>query len=406
MPEYLYVVQTDHGAIERGRITGSAPADAREKLSHRGLRLVSLQESSIHRWTVRDLVAPFRRRTRSLRPTDTELTLQQLSVLLGSGLELAPSLRELGIHSAKRRTQQMCVALAEAIEQGKSFEAALAETQAFPAVVTRLARVGEETGELPVMLQRAAEFVETRRLARGSLLAALAYPLLVAIAACSVAVYLVGWAIPKLALFLHALGRELPAMTQSLLDISSIIREYGPLFSLLVATGVLAVGLVYSWKPGRYRIDKALLRVPLIGPLMQIAETQQLASSLALMLRSGVFLPDALHTTATLHRNAYLAAQVARSREKLAMGEDLAGSFRDGGFAPMLSSMIAVGERTGELPRTLDHVAKFYAAQLQTRLKRLGKLIEPTIIFVVGGGVGYVYIAFFMALLSAGGNFQ
>lgn len=88
------------------------------------------------------------------------------------------------------------------------------------------------------------------------------------------------------------------------------------------------------------------------------------------------------------------------------MGNDLAGALGVYGFGPMLSSMIAVGERTGELPKSLEHVARFYAAQVDKKLKRLAKLMEPTIIVVVGGFVGYVYIAFFMALLNAGGNFK
>ncbi len=88
------------------------------------------------------------------------------------------------------------------------------------------------------------------------------------------------------------------------------------------------------------------------------------------------------------------------------MGQDLATALAGPSFSPLLVSMVAVGERTGDLPKALEHVANFYAAQVGTQIKRFSRLFEPTIIVVVGALVGYVYIAFFMALLSAGGNFK
>ncbi|MFC1758713.1 type II secretion system F family protein [Planctomycetota bacterium] len=408
MLEYQYVARTNDGSIVRGRIGGSSPSDAKEKLSNRGRRLVGIEEVASKSSAMGDLLMPVRRlwSFRSVRSSDIELLLQQLAVMLGSGLELTPSLRELSRLSSKKPLQNLCAELADAVEQGTSFAAALTDTGSFRSVVTQLVHVGEQTGELPTTLQRAAEFSESRREAMSNLLSALAYPALVAIAACSVAAYLIGFAIPKLAVFLHAMGRKLPAMTQSLIDVASVAQRFGPQVVVLAIAAMAAFAFIYVWPPGRYRIDKSVLRLPLVGPLLRMAATHQLASSLALMLRSGVFLPEAIETASTLHRNRYLKSQVKRSRERLAKGEDLASALTDRGFETMLPSMIAVGERTGDLPKSLDQVATFYAAQVARKLKRFGRLIEPAIIVVVGGLVGYVYIAFFLALMSAGGNFK
>ena len=406
MLEYAYVARTEGGAIERGNVLAAAPAEAQRMLAGRGRRLVSLQEAPTSSLLSQAARSFCWLRMPSLQRVDAALLLQQLAVMLGSGLELVPSLRELSVHSPNRRDRQVCGELAVAIERGDSLEAALAKAKAFPAVVMRLVRVGEETGELPTMLRRAADFLDARRQSKGKLVAALAYPSLVAAAACSVAGYLVVYAIPKLGTFLEAMGRELPAMTQSLLDLSEAVRRFGPAATAIAFLMVAAFAIAYGWKPGRYRIDRALLRVPLVGQLIQMAETRQLASSLALMLRSGVFLPEALQTTAVLHRNSYLADRVAKSPDRLAAGSDLSTALGGHGFASMLPSMIAVGERTGELPAALEHVATFYGSQLDARLQRLTRLIEPAIIAVVGGGVGYVYVAFFMALLGAGANFK
>lgn len=407
MPAYTYVAKTSTGAIERGRIVGAGPADAKERLAQRGRRLVGIQPTDVDSDRRDSFPGPFHFRLfRTLRASDVELMLQQLTVMLASGLELSQSLRELSLLSSRRQQKQLCTELAEAVEQGSTLADAFTRSQSFSPVVAQLARVGEETGELPTTLQRAAEFVESRRQTVSNLWSALAYPVFVAMAACSVAAYLVGWAIPKLAVFLHAMGRKLPTMTQSLLDVAGAIQVFGPHCLVMLAAAAVALVLFYIWRPGRYQIDRYLLSLPIVGPLMRMAETNQLASSLALMLRSGVFLPEALETAATLHYNYFLSEQVARARKKLALGQDLASSIRGFGFSPMLASMIAVGERTGDLPNALEHVAKFYAAQVETKLKRIARLIEPTIIVFVGGLVGYVYIAFFMALLSAGGNFK
>ncbi|MEM9588165.1 MAG: type II secretion system F family protein, partial [Planctomycetota bacterium] len=150
----------------------------------------------------------------------------------------------------------------------------------------------------------------------------------------------------------------------------------------------------------------AMLRVPLIGSLLRMSATHQLSSALALMLRSGVLLPDALAATTTLLRNRSLHDQITTARVHVAGGQDLAGSLAGSGFARMLPSMAAVGEKTGDLPKALDHVARFYAARVEARIKQFARIVEPAIIVVVGGLVGYVYIAFFMALMSAGATFK
>lgn len=407
MTNFAYIAQTPGGVIERGQITGTGPSDVRELLTQRGRKLVHLHPLSTNasreafRWDVSKI-----RFGRSLRAADAELTLQQLAVMLESGLELADSLQELSRHSPRPRQRAVCKELDEAVRRGDSLEKALQQTGAFPPVVAQLIRIGETTGELPVMLQRAAGFISRRRQAESALLAALAYPALVATASLGVAVYLVGWAIPKLSTFLDAMGRDLPAMTQSLLDLSSFIQRHGPLLMVTAVAVLIATIVCWYSAPLRRRVDRFVLHIPCVGSLFRTTETEQLARSLALMLRSGVFLPDAIGATASLHRNRHLAAQLELARQRLTGGDNLADSLAGRGYSPMLSSMIAVGERTGDLPRVLQHVADFYAEQLDGQLKRFSRMIEPAIIVLAGGVVAYVYVAFFMALLSAGGNFR
>jgi len=405
MPNYKYIAQLSSGVISRGDIEGSGPDAVREKLNLKGMRLLSLDEVPARsglRQRVESLLNS--RQIRAVSSRELELLQQQLAVMLESGLELTPSLRELALHSTKGNVRQLCEELAASVERGTSLGDAVKQSKAFPFFVSQLVRVGEESGELAVTLRRAAEFMEKRREGLSGLVAALAYPTFVAVAAFAVAGYLVGWAIPKLSSFLFAMGRKLPPMTQSLIDIADLARDYGPTVGVSTVALLIALICLYLNPSSRFHFDRVILRIPLVGQLVRMAETQLLASSLSLMLRSGVHLQDALRTSSSLHRNRFLARRVTESTERLAQGEALAVALV--GFEPLLTSMVAVGERTGELPRALEHVAALYATQLEARLKQCSRLLEPAIIMSAGGVVGYVYVAFFMALMSAGGNFK
>ncbi|MEM9586805.1 MAG: type II secretion system F family protein, partial [Planctomycetota bacterium] len=407
---YAYVVQTARGSIQRGVLSGYGPDEVRQSLASRGHRLIGLSadkstrssswwaacKANVERLTKQGSGSP------RLGSAQAELMLQQLASMLESGLELAPSLRELSQQSHSAATRQVCLHVASRVEQGGSLHEALKSTGRFPPVACRLAEVGEQTGQLPATLVHAADFLQLRREAFGSLITALAYPILVAIAALAVAGYLVVYAIPKLAELLQTLGRELPAMTQRLVDIATFVQLHGITILVAAVACLLSGWLCTLWPAGRFQIDRAMLRVPLIGSLLRMSATHQLSSALALMLRSGVLLPDALAATTTLLRNRSLHDQITTARVHVAGGRDLAGSLAGSGFAPMLPSMAAVGEKTGDLPKALDHVARFYAARVDARIKQFARIVEPAIIVVVGGLVGYVYIAFFMALMSAG----
>jgi type IV pilus assembly protein PilC len=167
-----------------------------------------------------------------------------------------------------------------------------------------------------------------------------------------------------------------------------------------VAAGVM----VYKWPPGRALIDRWALRTPVLGKVLRLAGTVTFASSLGVMLRSGITVLEALRTVEGLHANTHLASRVAAARDAVMEGGDLARPLAEKqAYMPMLSSMVAVGENTGQLDEVLERVTVFHEAQLKAAIKKLSALIEPLTIVVVGGIVGYVYLAFFMALFAAGG---
>jgi type II secretory pathway component PulF len=239
---------------------------------------------------------------------------------------------------------------------------------------------------------------------RTSMLTALAYPVIVLTAAIGVTAFMAFNVIPKLEKFLATIGRKLPAVTQMLLDVTHTIQAYASYVVGGVVALVIALIAAYLWPPGRMYLDRVILRLPVVGTILRLSGTISFATNMSALLLSGVRILEGLRTVERLQRNRFLASQVSRAREAIIHGGNLAAPLSERyAFMPMLSRMIAVGESAGTLDEVLAELARFYEAQLQSTIRRLSVIVEPVIILVVGGIVGFVYIAFFMALFAAGG---
>ncbi len=196
-------------------------------------------------------------------------------------------------------------------------------------------------------------------------------------------------------------------MTQTLVDFAQWLQMYG---ANLVVVGCLLLGCfaatLYIPK-SRLAFDRYLLRIPVVGNILRLAGTSGLAGSLALMMQSGVRLVDAIKVAAQLQSNRYLAVQLLDASKSVSVGQPLAPSLStQDAFSPILGSMVEVAERAGHLNMTLDEVASYCNTELKSRVKRMTQMIEPVVILIAGSIVGYVYIAFFHRLMSAGGNFR
>lgn len=405
MPTFSFEVRNAAGRPQTGREDAPSAAALVGTLRGRGWLVLSVREDGAGGRPVGVSLNPFR--LLPVRSVDVEFALQQLAVMLRSGLTLLAALRTAAEQAGRYRLRAALNDVADRIQQGATLTEAMGRHRCFPHLVVQLVRVGEQTGTLEPVLARAADALERRRLLFVQLVTALFYPTVVLVSALTVAGVLVFHVIPKLQVLLTALGRKLPPLTQRLIDVTHFLNTYYRPVGLGLLGLILAFTAVYLWPPGRLAVDRALLRVPVIGHLLRLAATVQFSHGLATLLRSGVTLVDALRTVEGLHRNRFVAGLVASAREAVLGGGSLAPPLAaPGGLAPMVSRMVAVGEASGTLDDVLEEVARFHEGQLQSTIRRLSAVIEPVIIVVVGGIVGFVYIAFFMAMYSTAGNFK
>jgi len=335
---------------------------------------------------------------------DVEIAFQQIASMLRSGLTLLSAIKTAGEQSSRPSMARIWKRIYERIEEGSSFAKALSEHTCFPNFVVQLVNVGEQSGTLDVVLTRGVEHLERTRNLRMTLLNALMYPVIVLLMAVSVAGFMVLSVIPKLQKFLSGRNRKLPAMTQMLLDISTFAQNYLPHMLIGFVVGSIVLLLIYRLPAGRQKIDAFVLRVPLLGGLLRTSATAIFSRSLGLLLQSGITLLEALGTVEKLIANRALSIHIGQVRDHVIQGGTLAEPLtRERIFMPMLGRMVAVGEMTGTLDPVLNEVADFHEKDLAASVRRYSVLVEPAVIIVVGGIVGFVYIAFFVALFSLAG---
>lgn len=406
MARFRFVARNADGGIQRGvEVAPTAPAVV-AAIRARGAMVIDVRLEADEPLSITSIAASLNpARWLPVRSVDVETSLAQLAVMLRAGLTLLSSLRNVVEQAQRSSMQRVWQQVSQRVQQGSSLTDAMGRHRVFPGLITQLVRIGEQTGSLETVLTRGARIMERRRQLRNTLITALLYPAIVTVAAIGVATFMIVGVIPKLEKFLQQLGRKLPPITQSLLDFSYVVRTYW-LEGLMGAILMAAAFLFVYWTPsGRFWIDRTLLRLPIFGRLLRLTATSLVARAMSILLQSGVTLLEALRTVELLPANHYLRRALAKARHEVVQGGSLAAGLSDSrAFLPMLSAMVAVGESAGTLDEVLDETATFHEEQLQLAIRRFSALIEPVIVVVVGGIVGYVYIAFFVALFSIAGS--
>ncbi len=403
MPTFRYITRDSAGGAQNGTLVAASMETLTAELRGRGLLVVDVEPVAQRaRGTVTWHPATW------LRPTsfDAETGFQQLATMLHSGLSLLAALRTVAEQARRPQAVAVWSEVADRIEQGASFADALAgRERVFSEHVVQLVRVGESSGNLDAALRSAAQHLERARQMRLTVFNALMYPAIVAFMAMGVTAFLVIAVIPKLQKYLSGRGRTLPAITQSLLDVVAWLQEWAALLGILAGAAVLALFFIHRWPPGRLALDSLFLKIPVIGRVLRLAGTATLARSLGVLIGSGVTLLDSLRTVSRLLTNRALGSRIESARDAVLRGGTLAAALGEGReFMPMLPRMVAVGESAGTLAPVLREVADFHESQLVAAIRRMSMLIEPVVILVVGGIVGFVYIAFFVALFSLAGG--
>ena len=359
-----------------------------------------LEQSEAARKASRDI--DFRRFFQRVSPVDVAVATRQLSVLLRSGVPLVEALSALIEQLDHPDLKNAFTDTRNNVNEGSTLADSLkAHPKIFLPLYVNMVAAGEASGTLDAVLGRLAEFLDDQTRLQSKVRGALAYPIVMAVVVIVILFLMMSVVVPKVTSIFANFNQALPWYTSVLIWVSDIFSNYWWLLAALLG------GAIYwfrRWKAtyeGRRKWDLFVIDVPLFGPLLLMVAVARFSRTLATLLASGVPVLAAMDITRNVLGNTELMRIVEDARESVREGEGIAKPLRQAGrFPPIMTHMIAVGERTGQLEEMLLHVADAYDQQIEVRVGAMTSILEPVLIVVMGVVVGGIAFAILMPLLQ------
>ena len=327
---------------------------------------------------------------------------QQLATLVNSGLTLDKSLSMLVQLTTREKTRKILTEIYNNVHAGKTFSAALTEhPRVFSKLYTNMVRAGEAGGVLGSVLNRLTDFLEKSEELKGNIRSAMIYPALLVLVGGSAVVVLMTVVIPKFASIFGDMGKTLPTSTTFLLNLSSFLSTYWWVILLLLAMGTAALMVYLKTEDGKYRWDSLALKLPLFGSLIRKIEVSRFSRTMSTLLTSGVPVLQSLFITRTILSNSVIAKGMDHIYNGLKGGKGISEPLQKLAlFPPLAVHMITIGEETGTMDEMLAKISVSYDKEVERSIKQLISLIEPFMILLMGGIVGFIVISMLMAIFS------
>lgn len=396
MEGYAYKAYDGQGRPASGVIQAESRRQAAALVAGQGLYVVEMKRSF-------SVPLPLHWMRRQFHRQYVMMFCRQCAVMVKAGLPINECLKVLAREERDRFYRGTVENLSRRVEEGQSFSASLGKHPAvFPLLVVRLVHVGEISGNLDTVLEELAGYLETAYKAREKFVTLMIYPMILLSVTLLVLLFLLHFILPTFAALFLSLHAELPLPTRMLLGLQAFWADYG--CGILAGLGALALGAGGLYRKECYRrtIDGWLLRLPLLGKLLVYSELMRFSRTLSLLLSSGIRMDQALLILHETTENAYLRQFFLRTRSDIQKGGTLAASLgKKGIFPAVMVNLLATGELTGELEMILARMADFCRGEADTLSARLQALLEPTVILLMGGVVGFIIFAVAMPVLDA-----
>ncbi len=394
MPVFSYRATTLAGAIVEGVIEAADATVATERLRNSGVIPLSITSADRERRGDRRLFRGGRRKDQMLTFT------AELSALLGAGLPLDRSLNILSEISEERQMKGLISDILRTIREGGSFSDALQKHPArFSTIYVNMVRAGESGGVLDAVLDKLNEFLESAKELKDSVVSAMIYPSILVVTGGASIIILMTYILPRFSTIFAELGGSLPLATRMLLAVSSFLSVFWWAIPAAAAAIVIGLRAYLRTEPGRYARDRFLLRVT--GQIIPKLETARFARTLGTLLQSGVPMLQALGNAKDVISNRIIAGSVDAVLKGAREGRGIAAPLTEAKVFPQLAlSMIKVGEETGQLDVMLLKVAQTYEKSLRVEVRRFMGILEPLMILLMGGVIGFIVISMLMAIFS------
>jgi general secretion pathway protein F len=400
MAVFEYRALNSRGQNIKGVVDAESIRAARQKLRAQGIFPTTVTESS--RDTGRSWHQSIEIKRRSVNLGELSVMTRQLATLVGAGMPLVEALRALGDQIEAAHLKAVIAEVADQVNEGSSFATALQKhPRIFPRLYMNMVASGEVSGTLEVVLERLADLLESQAALRRKIASAMTYPVLMLVLCVMVIFLLMAYVVPQITGIFQDQKVTLPVPTQIVIALSEFFQQWW----IAVAILMVLLGLLFQWyikqPAGRRRFDGFLLHVPLFGGMVLKAATARLSRNLGTMLASGIEVLTALGIAKNIVGNVVLEEALEKASEGVREGRSLAAELKSAAvFPPLLTHMVAVGERTGQLEQMLLRAANSYELELNAFISGLTSILEPLLIVFLAIIVGGILAAVMLPMLE------
>jgi len=384
------------GTKVKGEIRSKSPAMVKAELRRQGINPRKVRKKST-------LFSASK--GKAITSADIAIFSRQLATMMSAGVPLVQSFDIVGRGHENPRMQTMLLSIKNDIEAGNTLADSLGKHPLyFDDLFCNLVRAGEHAGILESLLHKIAAYKERTEALKAKIKKALTYPTAVLVIAFVVTAVLLIYVVPQFESLFTGFGAALPAFTQMVVEMSRFMQDWW--WAVFGAIGLAIYGLVQAKKRSREfnrKLDKLMLKLPIIGGIVNKAAIARYARTLSTMFAAGVPLVEAMDSVAGATGNAVYEQAIFRIRDDVSTGRQLNVCMRDVGlFPPMVVQMTAIGEEAGSLDDMLSKVADFYEEEVSNAVDNLSSLLEPMIMAILGVLVGGLVVAMYLPIFKMG----
>jgi len=400
---YRYIAATSQGKLVKGTIKATGEIETERLLIRQGYRPMSVEVVPSMFSLEEAFPTLFR-----VKPRDVIVFSRQLATLLRSGISLLPALEILqGQVTSSRAFNRILESMISELRSGGAFSQVIAKhPKAFNEIYSRTIAVGEQTGNLEMVLERMADYLEKQSALVKKIKGALTYPAIVLGVGLVVVAILMTVVMPQLMGMFTAMNVELPLPTRILMGVANIVTTY-PLYLLIAGAVLFAVVIWLVKQPtGRRLLDRMLLTVPLIGPPTLMGELARFSRTMSVLISAGVSLQEIMEMMPQSSNNRIVRDALSEVSERLVLGEGLSEPMsRIDIFPPLLVQMVVVGEESNTLDFTMGVVADFYEVTAEEKMATMVGMLGPISTIGISLLVGLIAISVLMPMYTLIGTF-
>jgi type IV pilus assembly protein PilC len=397
MPTFIARVRDTQGKTRSQKVVAESITQARTNLRDQGLVVQDLKQS------IGFDFEKFQNSLVKVSVKEKAVFSRQLATLVNAGVAIVRGLGVLGDQCTNKKMKQALLDISNDVQSGVNLSDAMRKhPDCFDGLYVSMIQAGEVGGVLDEVLNRLAKLLEDMARLQNQIKSAMAYPVVVGFLATSIFVGMTVFLIPIFAKIFQDLGTELPALTQFLMDCSTLLRSPASIFLVGgLAAARFAFVQYYKTRVGKETIDRLSLKMPLFGDLIQKTSVARFSRTFGSLTRSGVPILTSLEIVRDTSGNQVVANAIDAARAEIQQGGMISIALqKEKVFPPMAIQMISIGEETGELDAMLMKIADFYEDEVEQAVKALTSVLEPIMILVLGGMVGTILLAMYLPLFK------